>query len=104
VTDEGRDGAIAELTRYRRWLRQQANRADALPVVYNDFMNTLMGDPTWDRSSEARDVVLPGAPGTSAPQIVQLIDTDQEWTVRRSDADLIVTTIAGISARIIELS
>jgi len=43
-----RDGAIAELTRYRRWLRGAAGE-QPLPVVYNDFMNTLMGQPTTDK-------------------------------------------------------
>lgn len=43
-----RDGVIAELTRYRRWLRGAAG-GQQLPVVYNDFMNTLMGQPTTDK-------------------------------------------------------
>ncbi len=43
-----RDGAIAELTRYRRWLRGAAGEQQ-LPVVYNDFMNTLMGQPTTEK-------------------------------------------------------
>ena len=43
----GPDHAIGELTRYRRWLRGAAG-AHHLPVVYNDFMNTLMGQPTTD--------------------------------------------------------
>ena len=43
-----RDGAIAELTRYRRWLRGSA-QDQHLPVVYNDFMNTLMGQPTTEQ-------------------------------------------------------
>ena len=43
-----RDGAIAELTRYRRWLRGTAGEQQ-LPVVYNDFMNTLMGQPTTEK-------------------------------------------------------
>jgi len=42
------DGAIAELTRYRRWLRGAAGEQQ-LPVVYNDFMNTLMGQPTTEK-------------------------------------------------------
>ncbi|GAA4775133.1 glycoside hydrolase family 36 protein [Microbacterium gilvum] len=46
VSASGIDGAIAELTAYRRWLRR--DRIEALPVVYNDFMNTLMGQPTTD--------------------------------------------------------
>lgn len=41
-------GAIAELTRYRRWLRGAAQQQE-LPVVYNDFMNTLMGQPTTEK-------------------------------------------------------
>jgi alpha-galactosidase len=39
----GLHGAVAALTAHRRTLR----RPDpALPVVFNDYMNTLMGDPT----------------------------------------------------------
>lgn len=41
--------ALAELTRYRRWLRGAAVGGQHLPVVYNDFMNTLMGQPTTDK-------------------------------------------------------
>jgi alpha-galactosidase len=47
VSSAGRDGAIAQLTAYRRSIRVFADEA-ALPVVYNDFMNTLMGQPTTD--------------------------------------------------------
>ncbi|WP_396667647.1 glycoside hydrolase family 36 protein [Microbacterium sp. R86528] len=45
VSAGGRDGALAELTAYRRWLRRNISR-QGLPVVYNDFMNTLMGQPS----------------------------------------------------------
>ncbi|HEY0000685.1 MAG TPA: alpha-galactosidase [Actinoplanes sp.] len=42
----GFEGAAAELTAHRRaLLRPHPDRA-ALPVVFNDYMNTLMGDPT----------------------------------------------------------
>ncbi|WP_052357638.1 glycoside hydrolase family 36 protein [Leifsonia aquatica] len=47
----GRDGlsdAVAELTAYRRWLRSESGGLDDLPVVYNDFMNTLMGQPSTE--------------------------------------------------------
>ncbi|MVQ41469.1 alpha-galactosidase [Microbacterium sp. MAH-37] len=44
----GRDDALAQLTGYRRWLRDDRRRAPELPVVYNDFMNTLMGQPTTE--------------------------------------------------------
>ncbi|MFI7061398.1 glycoside hydrolase family 36 protein [Kribbella sp. NPDC050124] len=40
------DGAFAALTRQRRAIRNRRPIDDRLPVVYNDFMNTLVGDPT----------------------------------------------------------
>ncbi|WP_211228569.1 glycoside hydrolase family 36 protein [Glycomyces tenuis] len=48
VSGRGRDGAIAELTRYRRRIREPREADRALPVVYNDFMNTLMGQPSTE--------------------------------------------------------
>ncbi|MEU4158631.1 alpha-galactosidase [Actinoplanes sp. NPDC026670] len=39
----GLHGAVAALTAQRRTLRQPDR---ALPVIFNDYMNTLMGDPT----------------------------------------------------------
>lgn len=53
VSDDGMDGALAELTAHRRALRAIIPPAGpALPntsVVYNDFMNTLMGDPSTEK-------------------------------------------------------
>ncbi|MGP4110773.1 glycoside hydrolase family 36 protein [Streptomyces sp. 4N509B] len=46
VAAGGVDEAFAALTRQRRALR--ADRAGPLPVVFNDYMNTLMGDPTTE--------------------------------------------------------
>ncbi|MEV0614442.1 alpha-galactosidase [Nonomuraea sp. NPDC050404] len=49
VSHEGVEGAAAALTAYRRALvRPHPDRA-GLPVVFNDYMNTLMGDPTTDK-------------------------------------------------------
>jgi alpha-galactosidase len=46
VSDEGLHGAAAALTAHRRaLLRPHPDRA-GLSVVFNDYMNTLMGDPT----------------------------------------------------------
>ncbi|WP_232333570.1 glycoside hydrolase family 36 protein [Agromyces laixinhei] len=45
---DGRDGVVAALTAYRRWLRRGQDTS-SLPVVYNDFMNTLMGQPTTEQ-------------------------------------------------------
>ncbi|MEW2401122.1 alpha-galactosidase [Streptomyces sp. NPDC046862] len=45
-TDGGPDGAFAVLTRYRRALRRPHPDHQRLPVIFNDYMNCLMGDPT----------------------------------------------------------
>jgi alpha-galactosidase len=45
----GLDAAFGELTTYRRRTRRSHPDHTALPVIYNDYMNTLMGDPTTDR-------------------------------------------------------
>ncbi|UJV46521.1 alpha-galactosidase [Streptomyces sp. AMCC400023] len=42
----GLDDAWAALTAYRRAVRRPHPDHDTLPVVFNDYMNTLMGDPT----------------------------------------------------------
>jgi alpha-galactosidase len=41
---DGLHGAVAALTAQRRTLRRRPD--PALPVIFNDYMNTLMGDPT----------------------------------------------------------
>ncbi len=49
VSGDGVEGAAAALTAHRRALvRPHPDRA-TLPVVFNDYMNTLMGDPTTER-------------------------------------------------------
>ncbi|MFF1439202.1 alpha-galactosidase [Streptomyces sp. NPDC058295] len=45
----GLDAAFGELTDYRRGLRRDHPDHRTLPVIYNDYMNTLMGDPTTER-------------------------------------------------------
>ncbi|MFF7392722.1 glycoside hydrolase family 36 protein [Streptomyces scabiei] len=42
----GLDDALAALTAYRRAVRRPHPDHDTLPVIFNDYMNTLMGDPT----------------------------------------------------------
>lgn len=41
--------AVAALTTYRRALRRPHPDHAALPVIFNDYMNTVMGDPTTER-------------------------------------------------------
>ncbi|MFD7706599.1 alpha-galactosidase [Streptomyces sp. NPDC059786] len=45
----GFDDAMGALTTYRRAVRRPHPDHIALPVIYNDFMNTLMGDPTTEK-------------------------------------------------------
>ena len=40
------DGAFEVLTAHRRAIRTVRAADEALPLVFNDYMNTLMGDPT----------------------------------------------------------
>jgi alpha-galactosidase len=49
VSTEGFEGAIAALTRARRLIRRPHADHERLPVIFNDYMNTLRGDPTTDR-------------------------------------------------------
>ena len=48
VSRDGWQGAIAALTRHRRAIRRPLVRPE-LPVIFNDYMNTLMGDPTTQK-------------------------------------------------------
>lgn len=87
ASERGRDGAFAELTRYRRWLAATAMEASTLPVVYNDFMNTLMGQP----STEALLPLIDAAASAGAeyfcidagwfadPEVGDWWDTVGEW-------------------------
>ncbi|MFI1206887.1 glycoside hydrolase family 36 protein [Streptomyces sp. NPDC020802] len=45
----GLDDAFGALTSYRRAVRRPHPDHTALPVVFNDYMNTLMGDPTTEK-------------------------------------------------------
>jgi alpha-galactosidase len=46
---DGFTRAVAEMTRYRRALRRPHPDHERLPVIFNDYMNTLMGDPTTEK-------------------------------------------------------
>jgi alpha-galactosidase len=49
VSRAGFDGAIGGLTAIRRAIRRPHEDARRLPVIFNDYMNTLMADPTTER-------------------------------------------------------
>nr|WP_254628196.1 glycoside hydrolase family 36 protein [Plantibacter sp. MCCC 1A11337] len=47
--DGGVDEVLGALTGQRRAIRHLREADHALPVVFNDYMNTLMGDPTTEK-------------------------------------------------------
>lgn len=49
TADGGFDAAVGRLTTYRRAVRRPHRDHRTLPVIFNDYMNTLMGDPTTER-------------------------------------------------------
>ena len=49
VSADGFHGALAEITRYRRLIRRPHADNTECPVIFNDYMNCLMGDPTTER-------------------------------------------------------
>lgn len=49
VSDDGFTGVVSALTRQRRAFRRPAGVDVGLPLIFNDYMNALMGDPTTER-------------------------------------------------------
>jgi alpha-galactosidase len=49
VSAKGLDDALGRLTGYRRAIRRPHSDHLRLPVIFNDYMNTLMGNPTTER-------------------------------------------------------
>lgn len=54
---DGFDGALARLTDHRRADRRRFDGDAGLPVIYNDYMNTLMADPTTEKLLPLIDAV-----------------------------------------------
>ncbi|WP_051450942.1 glycoside hydrolase family 36 protein [Actinospica robiniae] len=47
----GLEGAVGELTRHRRLTRRPHADHENLPIIFNDYMNCLSGDPSTERLS-----------------------------------------------------
>lgn len=43
------DRAFGDMTRYRRRIRRKHADTEELPIIFNDYMNCLMGDPTDEK-------------------------------------------------------
>jgi alpha-galactosidase len=48
VSDDGFEAALGVLTAHRRAIRGHRGADVSSPLIFNDYMNTLMGDPTTD--------------------------------------------------------
>lgn len=48
ICNGGFDEAIGELTKYRRDIRRKNEDNENLPVIFNDYMNCLFGNPTTE--------------------------------------------------------
>lgn len=49
ATDADFSHAMAALTRYRRKIRRPNSDNEKLPVIFNDYMNCLFADPTYEK-------------------------------------------------------
>ncbi len=49
VAKDSFEQAVGELTRYRRLIRRPNQDNENLPVIFNDYMNCLFGDPTTQK-------------------------------------------------------
>lgn len=77
VSDAGVDGAFAALTAHRRATRRPHPHDGWWPVVYNDFMNTLMGEP----SEEALNPLIDAAAEAGA----EVFCIDAGWFRNRDE-------------------
>ena len=55
VVDGDESDAVAELTKYRRVIRRKNRDNEKCNIVFNDYMNCLMGDPTEEKELEIID-------------------------------------------------
>ena len=49
VATDSFEDAVGELTKYRRLIRRPNRDDEELPVIFNDYMNCLFGDPTTEK-------------------------------------------------------
>ena len=49
VAGDSFEDAVGELTKYRRMIRRPNKDDENLPVIFNDYMNCLFGDPTTEK-------------------------------------------------------
>ncbi|WP_296137471.1 glycoside hydrolase family 36 protein [uncultured Tessaracoccus sp.] len=80
IGDEGWQDAVGELTTYRRWLRSVCTgRVEPAPIVFNDYLNTVMADPT---SAKLRPLIR-----AAAEAGLETFCIDAGWFVDELDGD-----------------
>lgn len=89
--DYGLTAALGELTAYRRALRRPHRDHTLLPVIFNDYMNTLMGEattekllPLIDAAAEVGAEVFVMDAGWYADDASNWWDSVGEWREARS--------------------
>ncbi len=55
VSEDSFEQAMSELTKYRRMIRRRNHDNENLPVIFNDYMNCLFGDPTTEKEKPLID-------------------------------------------------
>ncbi|MGW4963405.1 alpha-galactosidase [Nonomuraea sp. NPDC004186] len=73
------DGAFAALTRYRRAIRRPHPDHQWLPVIFNDYMNCLMGDPTTEKLLPLIDAAAEAGAEYFVIDAGWYADADEDW-------------------------
>ncbi|MEI3211003.1 MAG: hypothetical protein V8S42_00780 [Lachnospiraceae bacterium] len=60
VSDADFAKAMGQLTKYRRMIRRVNKDDENLPVIFNDYMNCLFGDPTTEKELPLIDAAAVG--------------------------------------------
>jgi len=79
VSPDGFDGAAAVLTAVRRAIRRPHDDGRRLPVIFNDYMNTLMGDPTTERLLPLIDAAAEAGAEYFCIDAGWYAETDEDW-------------------------
>ncbi|GAA1941782.1 alpha-galactosidase [Kitasatospora viridis] len=77
--DGGPDAAFAALTRYRRLTRRQHGDHRSLPVIFNDYMNCLMGEPSTDKLLPLIDAAAEAGAEYFVIDAGWYADQDENW-------------------------
>lgn len=78
LAEGGLTGAVGELTRHRRRSHLDVHADSARPLIFNDYMNALMGDPTTEKLLPLIDAAATAGAGTFCID-AGWYDDDGDW-------------------------